>query len=253
MSVIDVASAQMVPRPTIRGAALAIVSFIKRAASRGATHLVTPEMILTGYHGAFDQAERDRAIAGILRPACARYRMTLIAGAGNKLDGAGRRTRKPFIQNVVIGPTGRVVGVHNKTIPTDGDMRWCRRGLPRNLRVFRSGGLTFGVTICNDFWATPGYTSLSDINVPVLLARRGARAIFHSIQSGHDPRYRDFHTRRIEERAIRARVWVVSANCAVRPSRPVNAPTGVCDPSGRWLARAPSRGEGLCVARIRVP
>jgi predicted amidohydrolase len=246
--VFPVAAAQMTPRRTIAEAAKAVSRMVARASVAGARYLVTPEMILTGYHAGFSQAERDRVMAGVLRPACRRHRVTLCVGAGNYRDGSGRMMRRPFIQDTVIGPDGKMLGVHSKTIPTDGDLTWCRRGA--GLRVFRSGGLTFGVTICNDFWATPVFTSLHDIDVPSRLARLGAKVIFHSIASGSDPRYLDFHSRRMEERAIRAGVWVVSANCA-GDGKPVNAPTGIVDSRGRWRATAPRRGERLLVGKIR--
>jgi predicted amidohydrolase len=225
---------------------------VRQAADCGAAFLVTPEMILTGYHGGFSQPERDWTIEAILKPACRRHRMTLMLGAGNFRDINGKTARKPFIQVVVIGPQGEIVGVHSKTIPTDGDLKWCSAGRPRDLRVFQSGGLKFGATICNDFWATPGFTSLPDLNLPVRLAALGAKVVFHSIASGHGTAYADFHTMRMEERAIRAGVFVVSANCTENPRKPVNAPSGIVDPQGHWLVRAPLIGEGLYFNRIRV-
>jgi len=247
-----VAGAQMLARRSIPAAATAIERMIRRAAARGASHLVTPEMVLTGYHDRFDQARRDAAIDGVLRPACKRHGITLMLGAGNFRDRAGRRMPKPYIQVTIIGPDGEIVGVHNKTIPTTGDLKWCTRGQPRALRVYSAGGLTFGCTICNDFWATPGCTSLRDINLPVLLAEMGAKVIFHSIASSHNPAYLDFHTRRMEERAIRGGAWVVSANLVDRPTRRVNAPSGIVGPDGVWRVKAPAKGEHLYVGKIRI-
>ncbi|MEK7766361.1 MAG: carbon-nitrogen hydrolase family protein, partial [bacterium] len=166
-------------------------------------------------------------------------------------DARGRPGRKPRMQGTVIDRDGRVIGWHDKTIPTGGDLKWCSRGEPRRLRVFRTGGLTFGATICNDFWATPLYTTLPDLNLPVVLAAKGARVIFHAIASGTGRAYLDFHTRRIEERAIRAGVWVVSAN-AVSGRSPSNVPSGIVDPRGRWRARAPLAGEHLLVGSVSL-
>jgi predicted amidohydrolase len=108
------------------------------------------------------------------------------------------------------------------------------------------------VTICNDFWATPLYTTLPDLNLPSLLARKGARVIFHAIASGSDERYLDFHTRRLEERAIRARVWLVSANCVPDRHTRCNAPTGIVDPGGVWKKRAPLAGEHVIAGRVSI-
>ena len=246
------AGAQMSARDSVPGAARAVASFVERAAARGATHLVTPEMILTGYHASFSQAERDRAVEEVVRPAARRARLTLMLGAGTFVSPSGRRLRKPLNQVLVIGPDGDIVGAHSKTIPTGSDLKWSTRGRPSDLKVFRSGGLVFGCLICNDFWATPRYTALPDLNLPVRLARMGARVIFHSIASGFDRAYLDFHTRRLEERAIRGRVWVAGANAVNNPGKPVNAPSGVVDPGGRWRIRAPGRGERLYALKVSI-
>ena len=239
------AGAQMLVRDSVPDSARAVAAFVARAAGRGATHLVTPEMILTGYHASFSQAERDRAVEEVVRPAVREARLTLMLGAGTFVSPSGRRLRKPLNQVVVIGPDGSVLGAHSKTIPTGGDLKWSTRGRPSDLKVFRSGGLVFGCLICNDFWATPGYTTLPDLNLPVKLARMGARVIFHSIASGYGRAYLDFHTKRLEERAIRGQVWVAGANAVNDPRKPVNAPSGVVGPDGRWKVRAPARREGL--------
>jgi predicted amidohydrolase len=240
----------MIERQNMTQAARAVAIMIARAGRRRARFLVTPEMILTGYHGRFDQAARDRLIDEVIRPACARHRVTLILGAGSYRSATGHRSSLPRIQATVIGSDGTFVGAHDKVLPTAGDLKWCAGGAARAMRVFRSQGLTFGVTICNDFWATPVHTSLPDLNVPLLLARRKARVIFHAIASGTDAAYLDFHTHRMEERAIRARVWVVSANCVRDRRTPCNAPSGIVDPSGTWRAQAPLIGEHLVVGRI---
>jgi predicted amidohydrolase len=242
----------MLVRRDMTESARAIATVVAGASELGARFLVTPEMILTGYHRDFDQVTRDRLIDEVIRPACARHRVALILGAGSYRSAAGRRSSRPLIQATVIDAMGKVIGAHDKVIPTQGDLKWCARGAPRGLRLFRSKGLPFGVTICNDFWATPLYTTLPDLNVPILLARKGARVIFHAIASGTDGRYLDFHTRRLEERAIRARVWVVSANCVRDRRTPGNAPTGIVDPTGVWKVRAPLAGEHLIAGRISI-
>jgi predicted amidohydrolase len=247
---IVLAGAQMLVRESVADSARAIASFVRRAAARGATHLVTPEVILTGYHGRFSQLERDRAVEEVVRPAVREAGLTLMLGAGTFSSPSGRRLRKPLNQVVVIGPDGRTVGTHSKTIPTGGDLKWSARGRPSDLRVFRSGGLAFGCLICNDYWATPVYTTLPDLNLPVRLARMGAKVVFHSIASGHGRAYLDFHTMRLEERAIRGRVWVAGANAVNNSRRPVNAPSGVVGPDGKWRVRAPGRGERLYCFRM---
>ena len=249
---VKVAGAQMLERKSIGEAAEAVLKMMHRAAKQGAEHLVTPEMILTGYHAKWDREERDAAVDNLIRPACRELGLTLHLGAGNFKCRAGRLRDRPFIQVTVVGPDGELVGVHNKTLPTDGDLKWCRRGMPKDLRVLKLKGLVFGNTICNDFWANPRCTPMKDINVPVILGKKGAKVIFHSIASGHDLSYLDFHTTRMEERAIRAGVWVVSANRVVDPKTPVNAPSGIVGSDGEWRVKAPLKDERMFVGEVPV-
>lgn len=241
-----VAAAQLRVRPTMPENAAAVVRMIRRAAARNARFLVTPEMFLTGYHGKFDQRERDRLIDEVIAPECRRHRLTLILGAGTY-----RGRGKPFIHAEVIGPDGKRIGGYSKTVPTGGDLKWCRAGRVADQRVFTVGGLKFGITICNDLWCTPVYTTRPDPHLVERLAAKGARVVFQLINSGFDRTYRDFHTSRMEERAANAGIRVVSANAA-HPRLAVNAPTGILGSDGRWRAMAPGIGEQLVVGRILV-
>src|SRR5438067_1001492 len=94
----DAHSAGRSPCGKIADAARAVATMVARAGRLGARFLVTPEMILTGYHGGFDQATRDRLIDQIIRPACARHRVALILGAGSYQSAAGSPSSHPFIQ-----------------------------------------------------------------------------------------------------------------------------------------------------------
>jgi predicted amidohydrolase len=236
----------------MEAAADAVVAMVRRAGRRKAQFLVTPEMILTGYHGAFDQRRRDALVAGRIAPACRAAKVCLILGAGSYRDVRGRSSRRPFIQATVIGPDGVIRGAYSKTVPTGGDLTWCRGGNLRDLKPFVVSGLRFGVTICNDFWCTPGFTTMPDPHLAARWAARGARVIFHLINSGHGRSYLDFHTTRMEERGRLAGVWVVSANAISSPGRAVNAPSGILGPDGRWRVRAKLQGERLVDGPIGV-
>jgi len=247
-----VATAQMRMRTTMEAAAGAVVAMIRRAARRKARFLVTPEMFLTGYHGRFDQRQRDALIADRIAPACRAANLCLILGAGSYRTARGKPSRRPFIQATVIGPDGRIVGAYSKTVPTGGDLQWCNAGRLNDLRPMTISGLRFGITICNDYWCTPGYTTMPDPHLVRRWATRGAKAIFQLINSGHANSYWDFHRTRLEERAALAKVWVVSANAISNPRRPVNAPSGILAPDGRWRAQAPVRGERLVLGHVTV-
>ncbi len=249
---ITVAAAQMVQRNNIRKAAQDVVRMVKRAARARARFLVTPEMILTGYHAKFDQEKREKAIDEVIRPACRENGITLILGAGNYRDKKGRKMSKPYIQALIIGPDGKIIGAHNKTCPARGDTDWCKAGERKDLRVFRGDGLTFGVTICNDLWATPWWSQLPDLKLHLLYKRKGASVIFHGAASGHEPTYSEFHHTRVEERAQIAGIWVVAAACIEKKHRAANAPTGILSPDGKWRVKAPLKGERLCVGKVRA-
>lgn len=233
-------------------AADAVVAMVRRAARQRAVFLVTPEMILTGYHGHFDQRRRDALIAERIAPACRAAKLCLILGAGSFHDVRGRRSRRPFIQATVIGPDGTIRGAYSKTVPTGGDLKWCSAGRLADLRPITVSGLRFGITICNDFWCTPGFTTMPDPHLVDRWAARGARVVFHLINSGHGGSYLDFHNTRMEERAALAGVWVISANAISDPRRPVNASSGVLGPDRRWRVRAAPRGERLVVGAVRL-
>jgi predicted amidohydrolase len=208
-------------------------------------------MILTGYHSKFAQKDRDAAIKNILAPACEKLRMTLFLGTGNWVSHS-RHLPKPLMEILVIGPKGEEAGAHHKIIPTKGDLEHFKAGQLAEMKVRKLGGVPYGMTICNDFWATPIFTSLPDPNLPLRWARKGAKVIFHSVASGSDPRYRDFHTRRMQDSAARNRFWVVSANASPGPGLSVNAPSGILGPDGLWKTTVPAKGERLFVGKITL-
>jgi predicted amidohydrolase len=228
----------------------AIVKAMRRASKRNAICLLTPEMILTGYHTQFKQKDRDKTIRDILAPACKRLEMTLFLGTGNWISSSGRRLPKPLMEILILGPSGKKVGVYHKIILTKGDLDHFSPGHPKEMKVRKLGGISYGLTICNDFWATPLFTTLPDRNLPLLWARKGAKLLFHSVASGQDSRYLDFHTRRMQDSAVRNQLWVVSANAALDSGHPVNAPSGILGPNGLWKTKVPLTGENLFTGQI---
>jgi predicted amidohydrolase len=242
-----VAGVQMATCATISETAGVIARYLHKAADRGAQVLLTPEMILVGYRGDYDRRVRDQAIRDILGPACRRYQISLLLGTGTH-----RGKGKPFNQLLMLNSRGDQAWAYSKVLPTPSDLKMFRKGALTNLKLRRIGGISCGTTICNDFWATPGYTDLPDPNTPKRLAGQGARVIFQAIASGSDLSLVDFHTRRLEDSAARFGLWVVTANAIPGPGRPVNAPSGIVGPDGNWLTRLPAKGERMYVETIRV-
>jgi len=221
--------------------ACGILEALDCAAAEGADFLVTPEMCLTGYHGRFDKGVRDELLATIAA-ACRSTGVTAVVGAGDKRRG------KTYNEQVVIDAAGRVIGRHAKYVPTSWDRRWSAPG--RRLRTFRDRGLVFGCLICNDLWVTPGTGARCDPRLTLRLARRGARVIFHSVNSGAEKRYVPFHESNLSLRAREGRLFIATANAA-RPAS-VNSASGILGPDGQWVVRCPRRGRQLAVAEVEV-
>ena len=218
-----------------------ILEALDMAAAEGADFLLTPEMALTGYHGRFDKALRDELVAR-LRAACADRGVTAVVGAGD------RRRGKVYDEQVVLGGDGRLLERYAKMVPTRGDLKWCVRG--KALRIFHDRGLAFGCLICNDLWVTPGMGALCDPRLTYRLARRGARAVFHSVYSGSSRQYMPFHESNLALRAQEGKLVIATANAAADPA--VNCATGIMGPDGEWIVRCNRRGRQFAVADVRI-
>ena len=222
--------------------ACGILEALDLAAAEEADFLVTPEMALTGYHGRFDKRARDELMDRIAA-GCLAGGVTAVVGAGDKRRG------RCYNEQVVIGGNGRILGRHAKYVPTSGDRKWSVAG--RRLRIFADRGLSFGCLICNDLWVTPGCGSPSDPRLTRRLARRGARAIFHSVNSGADARYVPYHESNLSLRAREGKLFIATANAA-KAGRSVNCATGIVNPEGDWVVRCRRRGRQFAVADITV-
>lgn len=204
--------------------------------------MIFPEMSLTGYHGDFnDRAVRDawRLIA----TACRQSYVTAIIGTGAKEDGA------TFIQSRIYSDEGKLVGTHEKLVPTTGDRRFCRPG--EELRVYQHLDITFGCLICNDMWVTPGCGPYPDPRLSYQLGQRGAQVIFHSINSGTSDIHASYHESNLRLRAMEANTFIVTANAADKTAS-INAPTGVVGPDGKWLTRCDPSGERSFVIDLDI-
>jgi len=195
--------------------------------------IVFPEMSLTGYHGAFSEKAAWNAWRQI-SAACRQYYVNAIIGSGAREDG------KTYIQSRVYGDDGSLVGTQEKLVPTSSDRTFCVPG--DELRVFQRRDIVFGCLICNDMWVTPGCGPYPDPRLSYQLGQKGARIIFHSINSGSSAVHVPYHDSNLRLRAIESKLYIVTAN-AVDPKGPVNAPTGVVSPEGEWLVKCPLEGE----------
>lgn len=220
----------------------AVVEYVERARAARCDFIVFPEMMLTGYHGRFEQAARDQAMAKV-RQACKRSRICALVGTGHK-----PRRGVCYIQAVAIDDRGRTIGTHSKMVPTRGDRRFCTPG--RRLAVFHHKTLCFGCLICNDMWVTPGCGPYPDPRLSYHLARRGARVIFHLVHSGSSSQHIPYHESNLQLRAREGGLFIATANAA-KP-HPVNCRSGIVSPDGTWLVSVPRRGQHFYSARLTI-
>jgi len=195
--------------------------------------LLFPEMSLTGNNNDFSETRTQEAWKQIAA-ACRQSYVTAIIGTGARADGAS------YIQSRIYTGEGKLLGTHEKLVPTESDRQWCRPG--EELRIFEHKGITFGCLIGNDLWVAPGFGPYPDPRLTYQLGKRGAQVIFHSIHSGSKRLYLPYHDINLRLRAIESRCYIVTANAAV-PNNLVNAPSGIMSPKGDWLAQCPLGGE----------
>ena len=219
-----------------------ILSAVAWAGEHKADFLVTPESALTGHHDHFDKKLRDRLLAEI-QAVVRSAGVTTIVGACDKRRG------RSYIEQVIIGRDGGIMGRHAKTVLASVDRGWATPG--RSLRIFRDRGLDFGCLVCNDLWVVPLSGARNDPRLSLQLAERGARVIFCSSWSGCDQRFRPMHESNVMLRAMEGHLFIVAVN-ATAP-RAVNATTGIMAPDGNWVIRCRRRGRQLAVADIVIP
>ena len=125
-------------------------------------------------------------------------------------------------------------------MPTKSDRDWCTPG--GELRTFKKNGFSYGCLCGNDFWVAPGMGSYIDRRLTYQLGERGARVLFHSVDSGTDARYRDYYESNLKLRAWESKCFVFTANAAPE-SGELNAPSGVITPNGEIVHECPRSGE----------
>ncbi len=155
--------------------------------------------------------------------------------------------------------SGELLGFHSKTL-TCGTLEAEPAGEIRDyavapLRTFETEGVRLGALICNDLWANPCCTPQDDPHLTQRLANMGAEVIFHAVNGGRDggPASElawQYHEANLRMRAMAGRIWIVTVdNCAPIYMR-CSAPSGVIDPTGAWVCRAPEQGEAMFVYTI---
>ena len=239
MAIVRVSGVQMAVSPNLGENLEKILYHIE---NNDSDFIVFPEMSLNSPCGDFNAPAVRKAWRQIAT-ACRQGYVTAVIGTVAQEDGA------THIQSRVYGDTGKLIGTHEKLVPTSEERAFCRPG--EELRVFRHHDITFGCLIGNDLWVTPGCGPYPDPRLSLKLSKLGAQIIFHSVNSGISALHLPYHESNLVLRAVEGGLHIVTVNAA-HPKGPVNAPTGVVSPKGEWLVKLPRTGERQFVCDLEV-
>lgn len=228
-----------------------ILSGIEKAVEEGADFLVTPEGSLSGYTSNFSQAEVSSALNEI-RSVAAGKKMGLILGTCYKEVINGKefcynQVRIYDPEGIFIGEYSKILRCSNLNLPGTGEMIDYVEG---QLKTFEWKGIRFGVLICNDLWATPGYTTIPNQYLAWKLKQLGATLIVHCINSGTVQKYRPFHESSAELWAYSIHVPILEVNAAHENER-INAQSGLISADGERVIRVPDSGTQFFTTTIQ--
>jgi predicted amidohydrolase len=252
-SLIVLSGLQMNVTNNINGNKEQILSGIRRAAQEGASFLVTPEGSLSGYTGNFNQGEVKVALEEIVSVA-GKMKVGLMLGTCYKELIKGEefcynQVRVYTPEGYFMGAYSKILRCSNMDLPGTGEMVDYVEG---ELKTFNWNGIRFGILICNDLWATPGYTTTPNPYLAWKLKQMGAQFIIHCINSGTVQKYRPFHESSAELWAFSMQIPILEVNAA-HEKETINAQSGLIDANGERSLRIPDSGTQFFTARIYIP
>jgi predicted amidohydrolase len=190
-----------------------------------------PEGALSGYYAGFDEAKVTSAFARI-------EELCREAGVIGLVGTCWKEDRKTYNQVRIIGADGKLAGRYAKVCLTYGDAKEFAPGtFPL---VHQIGDVTIGTLICNDLWVTPGFSDGPNPHLTLKQAKAGAQVIFHSVHSGNNQKYRDYHESNLKVRSLEAKCPIVVVNAAREEA--VNCASGVVQ-DGEYVESLPREGE----------
>jgi len=119
------------------------------------------------------------------------------------------------------------------------------------LKTFDWYGVRFGILVCNDLWATPGYTTMPNPYLVWKLKQMGAQFIVHCINSGTAQKYRSFHESSAELWALSVKLPILEVNAAQGDDK-INAQSGLIDANGERIIRVADSGVQFFTATIKT-
>ena len=252
LSVIRFAGLQMNTEQDIRSNKERIIKGLEEAARNHADFLVTPEGSLSGYTDQFNQGEVQTALDEILSIA-KKLKVGLFLGTCYQ----EQENSQTYCYNQVrvYDQQGMLMGVYSKILrcspldkPGTGEMAAYVEG---HLQLFEWKGIKIGTLICNDLWASPGYTTIPNPYLAWKLRQMGAQMIVHCINSGYDQRYRKFHESSAELWALSLHIPILEVNAA-QGANVINAGSGLIDGQGNRKNPVPDSGDQFFVKDVEV-
>lgn len=223
-----------------------IERLMSEASAQGAQIVCFPEAYMPGLRGLdftvppFDRAQQERALRAVAQWARA-YRIATILGM-ELLSAAGRQ-----IAAFVIDAGGQVLGCQTKNQLDPSEEAFYVPGTTR--RLFETGGLRFGVTICHEGWRYPETVRWAAV--------RGAHIVFHPQLTGAEVEgvrltewgaaEAPYYEKAMMMRSIENTIYFASVNYALRFQE---SATSLITPSGRCQAYLPYGQEGVLVQEI---
>jgi predicted amidohydrolase len=219
---------------------------IAQAGVERAAIVCFPEAFVPGYRGLGhtppppDPAFLEHAWSRVCA-AAGKAKVAVILGTERIIDGA------LIISALVVNPDGIVAGFQDKVQIDPSEEGAYGHGSGR--RVFQTGPLTFGISICHEGWRYPETVRWS--------ARHGAQIVFHPHFHKAEPgSYRpstfadpanSFHEKAALCRAAENTCYFATVNYASDGSPTTSA---IVSPDGTLLTYQPYGKEGLLVADI---
>ncbi|MGD1091407.1 MAG: carbon-nitrogen hydrolase family protein [Bryobacteraceae bacterium] len=219
---------------------------IAQASIEGAGVICFPECFVPGYRGMGkavpppDPAFLDRAWSAIAA-AATKANLAVVLGTERVVDDV------LLITAMVIDRNGTIAGFQDKVQLDPSEESTYSPGSGR--RVFETGPLIFGVSICHEGWRYP-----ETVRWP---ARHGAHIVFHPhfheaepggyVPSSFADPANTFHEKAVLCRAAENTCYVASVNYASAGSPTTSA---VVRPDGTLLGYQPYGKEGLLIADI---
>ncbi|HEY7498207.1 MAG TPA: carbon-nitrogen hydrolase family protein [Vicinamibacterales bacterium] len=219
---------------------------IARASAARADIICFPECFVPGYRAAGkrvpppDPIFLERAWSAV-STAARKANVAVILGTERVLDGA------LVISALVVNRDGTIAGFQDKVQIDPSEEATFTPGVGR--RIFQSGPLTFGISICHEGWRYP-----ETVRWP---AQRGAHVVFHPhFHEADTDSYRPssfadpantFHEKAALCRAAENTCYFATVNCA-SPGSP--STSAVVKPDGTLQCYQPYGQPGLLVADI---